>query len=145
MAEPGELFTEAAAGEGGDISMVTEAVAVEIDPTLQSLADLTNSTENGLPFEDQDMEEVPQRVRYIDYLKSPAVGLLVGQGDEQGLLTAHQALLMKSPWFKEQCERFGDDVGVSKDPHYQWLRTGAHIAAKNRNAQLPSWTRISMP
>ncbi|RDL38159.1 Uncharacterized protein BP5553_05592 [Venustampulla echinocandica] len=110
MADSGELFIETAADEGGDISMVSEEVAVEINPASQALESGADSTENGLPFQDDAMDEVPARATYIDYLKSPAVGLLVGQGDEQGLLTAHQALLTKSPWFKEQCERFGDDI-----------------------------------
>ncbi|PQE18928.1 Btb poz protein [Rutstroemia sp. NJR-2017a BVV2] len=56
------------------------------------------------------LEDAPTRVTYIDYLKSPVIGLLVGQGDEQALLTAHQALLVRSPWFADACAKFSDDV-----------------------------------
>jgi hypothetical protein len=59
------------------------------------------------------MEDAPARVTYIDYLKSPVIGLLVGQGDEQALLTAHQALLTSSPWFADACAKFSDEVSVS--------------------------------
>jgi hypothetical protein len=59
------------------------------------------------------MEDTPARVTYIDYLKSPVIGLLVGQGDEQALLTAHQALLTSSPWFADACAKFSDEVSVS--------------------------------
>jgi hypothetical protein len=58
------------------------------------------------------IEDAPGRVTYVDYLKSPVIGLLVGQGDEQALLTAHQALLVKSPWFADACAKFSNDVSV---------------------------------
>lgn len=51
---------------------------------------------------------------FVDYLKSPIVSLLVGQGEEQTLLTAHQALLSISPWFAEECAQFDAGVSVSK-------------------------------
>ncbi|KAL8722040.1 MAG: hypothetical protein Q9225_001416 [Loekoesia sp. 1 TL-2023] len=48
-------------------------------------------------------EEKPiQRTTFVDYLKSPMVELLVGSGDSQTLLTAHKALLTKSPFFSEK-------------------------------------------
>jgi len=60
----------------------------------------------------ESIEDAPARATYIDYLKSPVIGLLVGQGDEQALLTAHQALLVRSPWFADACAKFSADVSV---------------------------------
>ncbi|PQE10830.1 Btb poz protein [Rutstroemia sp. NJR-2017a BBW] len=65
--------------------------------------------DDGLPNPEL-VEDAPARVTYIDYLKSPVIGLLVGQGDEQALLTAHQALLVRSPWFADACAKFSDDI-----------------------------------
>ncbi|KAF7865816.1 hypothetical protein EAF04_005981 [Stromatinia cepivora] len=101
----------------GDIEMgenAPGAVVIEID------ASAGTETGTNLPEEDGEasgpelqetaMEDTPVRVTYIDYLKSPIIGLLVGQGDEQALLHAHQALLCKSPWFEEACGKFSHDV-----------------------------------
>lgn len=83
-------------------------IAVEIEA-----AALATEYENGLPFQGESLEDVPARVTYVDYLKSPVIGLLVGQGDKQALLTAHQALLVTSPWFADACAKFSDEVSVS--------------------------------
>ncbi|KAH8594929.1 hypothetical protein B0O99DRAFT_513189 [Bisporella sp. PMI_857] len=72
--------------------------------------DDAENAHNNLPFQDEAFQEFPARVTYIDYLKSPVIGLLVGQGDEQALLTAHQALLVTSPWFADACAKFSDEV-----------------------------------
>ncbi|KAL8783936.1 MAG: hypothetical protein Q9213_004266 [Squamulea squamosa] len=48
-------------------------------------------------------EEKPaQRVTFVDYLKSPMIELLIGNGDAQTLLMAHKALLLKSPFFVQK-------------------------------------------
>jgi hypothetical protein len=47
------------------------------------------------------------------YLKSPIVELVVGQGEEQTILTAHQAILIASPYFAEAVEKFGESGPVS--------------------------------
>ncbi|KAG0647656.1 hypothetical protein D0Z07_6778 [Hyphodiscus hymeniophilus] len=86
-----------------------DEVAVEIEAAAPE-DDNDNDNDNGLPFQEDAMEDVPARVTFIDYLKSPVINLLVGQGDEQALLTAHQALLVTSPWFAEACARFSDEV-----------------------------------
>ncbi|KAL1620687.1 hypothetical protein SLS54_006043 [Diplodia seriata] len=52
--------------------------------------------------------ETPKVIKFLDYLKSPIIELLVGRDEEQTLLTAHQALLTKSPYFAEQCAQFAD-------------------------------------
>lgn len=111
----GSLIPENAA----DISMGgSEVPVVEISAGATSVATgddievLEGEDENGLPFQEENMEDAPARVTYIDYLKSPVIGLLVGQGDEQALLTAHQGLLTQSPWFADACAKFSDEVSV---------------------------------
>lgn len=92
-----------------DIEMAGgEELLVEIDsrPDLGATAADDDLPNPGL------LEDIPARVSYVDYLKSPVIGLLVGQGDQQALLTAHQALLVKSPWFADACAKFSDDVSV---------------------------------
>lgn len=71
-----------------------------------------------LPFagEDTVVEPEPARVPFIDYLTSPVVTLIVGTGEHETFLTAHQALLVHSPYFKAQCDAFTDDGSVS-NPH----------------------------
>ncbi|KAK5111668.1 hypothetical protein LTR62_004773 [Meristemomyces frigidus] len=69
----------------------TEAVAAEDEAT-------------GL----EDIEpEVLERTTFLDYLRSPIVQLIVGQGAEQTVLSAHQGLLTQSPWFAAQVEGAG--------------------------------------
>lgn len=98
---------------GDDVEMETEPV-VEIERSAAPSAAFAEGEEesNGLPFADGMDEDKSARVTYIDYLKSPVIGLLVGQGDEQALLTAHQMLLETSPWFKDACGKFSDEVSV---------------------------------
>ncbi|KAF7549334.1 hypothetical protein G7046_g8395 [Stylonectria norvegica] len=62
---------------------------------------------NELPFAEGDVAEA--RVTFASYLMSPIVTLLVGSGDHQAFLTAHQALLTKSPHFADACKDFVDD------------------------------------
>jgi len=110
MADSGENFAELIPEDSAaDVEMGNEEVLVEIDATGAG----ADNDENGLPFQEEAMEDAPARVTYIDYLKSPVIGLLVGQGDEQALLTAHQALLTSSPWFADACAKFSDEVSVS--------------------------------
>ena len=115
MADSGELFAETIPeDEVGDLEMGGEDVVVEIDAG-GPFAENGEQEQHELPFQGEDMEDVEdtvKRVTYVDYLKSPIISLLVGQGDEQALLTAHQALLVTSPWFAEHCARFSDDVSV---------------------------------
>ena len=91
-----------------DIAADDTTAQVEIPPPAAAADD-----GDSLPFQVEIMEDVPARLTYIDYLRSPTIGLLVGQGDEQALLTAHQALLVQSPWFADACAKFSNDVSVS--------------------------------
>jgi len=42
----------------------------------------------------------------ISYLKSPIVELIVGQGEQNATLSAHQDLLTQSPFFEQKCADF---------------------------------------
>ena len=49
---------------------------------------------------------------FAESLASPIVTLVVGKGDEQTILSAHPALLCKSPYFVEACRVFVEDGSV---------------------------------
>ncbi|KAK8113709.1 hypothetical protein PG999_005778 [Apiospora kogelbergensis] len=51
------------------------------------------------------------RTSFIDYLTSPVVTMIVGSGGNETVLTAHQALLLQSPFFAEACAAFSEDGG----------------------------------
>lgn len=53
------------------------------------------------------------RVTFISYLSSPVVTLIVGSAESETILTAHQALLVQSPFFADACAAFADDGSVS--------------------------------
>lgn len=48
------------------------------------------------------------------FLKSSIVELVVGQGDEQTILMAHQAILTTSPYFADLIEKLEDVTPVRK-------------------------------
>jgi hypothetical protein len=132
MDEIGDLFTVSTPEDAlAGVEMAEEAVpvaVVEIDSTFPATATETvENGENGLPPQDEAMEDIPTRTTYIDYLKSPIIGLLVGQGDEQALLTAHQALLTRSPWFADACAKFSDNVTVSSSLTSHYFISNFHI------------------
>ncbi len=92
-----------------DVEMGGEEAVVEIGASGSTAA----AAAAALPFQEESMDDPPPpRVSYVDYLKSPIIGLLVGQGVDQALLTAHQALLTTSPWFAEACAQFSADIPV---------------------------------
>jgi hypothetical protein len=72
----------------------------------------TTDANDALPFADEELSE-PLRITFVDYLKSPIVELLVGKGEQQTKLTAHQALLVQSPYFEAACAQFGAGITVS--------------------------------
>ena len=51
-----------------------------------------------LPLAEEPAEEARQT--FISFLMSPVVSLLVGQSGDEKVLTVHQALLARSPYFK---------------------------------------------
>ncbi|KAH8909342.1 hypothetical protein BR93DRAFT_389816 [Coniochaeta sp. PMI_546] len=64
-----------------------------------------------LPFAEDGPEDAlaAPRTTFIQYLTSPVVTLLVGHGDNETILTAHQSLLTQSPFFAEACAEFAND------------------------------------
>ncbi len=112
MADSGENIVDLLEDLPAGVEIGNEEFMVEIDASAEG-GNQENGNENGLPFEEEAMEDSPSRITYIDYLKSPVIELLVGQGHEQALLTAHQALLTSSPWFADACAKFSDDISVS--------------------------------
>lgn len=64
-----------------------------------------------LPFAEGGESE--PRTTFISYLTSPVVTLIVGSAENETILTAHQALLVQSPYFADVCAAFADDGSVS--------------------------------
>ncbi|KAL0932373.1 uncharacterized protein CTRU02_213326 [Colletotrichum truncatum] len=101
-----------------------------------------NTEAQELPFaEGGESEPVEPRNTFVSYLASPIVSLLVGQNDTEAILTAHQALLVQSPYFKEACAQFSDDgsprqvelVGEELDAvgcFLEYLYTGEYFPRK---------------
>ncbi|KAI9662900.1 MAG: hypothetical protein M1821_007947 [Bathelium mastoideum] len=70
----------------------------------------TEAADNGVDdsgLQDIEADSQPRRT-FLDYLKSPMVELVIGQGDETTSLTAHQGLLVQCPFFVEACSQFSD-------------------------------------
>lgn len=87
----------------GDVEMVEDAEAAEGED-----ADLGGPAQNG---DDETPTTVNPQTIFLDYLKSPIVEIVVGGGgnggdEEATTITAHQAILTKSPFF---AERIGED------------------------------------
>ena len=97
-----ETLEDASATQGADVDMAEGAGHGEA---------AANGTE--LPFAEGGPEDPPMpRIGYLQYLASPIVTLLVGSGDNEHVLSAHQALLVQSTWFAEQCAEFANDGSV---------------------------------
>lgn len=89
------------ANAGDDVEMVEEAEDAS-----------ANGAEPSVSGEVAE-EAVPPRTTFAQYLTSPVVTLIVGGGHTETILTAHQSLLLKSPFFAEACAEFADDGSVS--------------------------------
>lgn len=108
-------------------SFSEDAVA---DPTANPVGDVemgegaeeastagANTSANGVdPSVAEDESEVAliPRTTFAQYLTSPVVTLIVGGGDGEAILTAHQSLLTRSPFFAEACAEFADDGSVGR-------------------------------
>ncbi|KAL7626456.1 hypothetical protein AAE478_003228 [Parahypoxylon ruwenzoriense] len=91
------VVEESPANPGGDIEM---AEGEEAEGTAVAIAGDLTLAESGDP---------EPRTNFISYLTSPVVTLLVGSGELETILTAHQALLTQSPFFSDACAAFTDD------------------------------------
>ena len=90
------------ANPGGDVEMA-EGV-----PPATGADEVGDNTE--LPFPEGG--EVDARITFVSYLASPIVTLIVGSGDSETILSAHQGLLVQSPFFAEACAAFANDGSV---------------------------------
>lgn len=97
---------ETSTNPGGDVEMAEETGGAEVEQIVHG---------NELAFAGEDA--LPPRVSFMSYLSSPIVNLLVGQGENQTLLSAHQALLAKSPFFEATCQGSVDDGSVRLAPN----------------------------
>jgi hypothetical protein len=81
------------------------SASAEPDVEMEGAGGEAAEAEDGDPASGADDEEAekpnPQTI-FLDYLKSPIVELMVGSEGEATLLTAHQALLLQSPYFAEK-------------------------------------------
>ncbi|KAK7539478.1 uncharacterized protein J3D65DRAFT_281026 [Phyllosticta citribraziliensis] len=112
-----KLRAEETPAEGtpaGDVEMDgAEETPAEGTPAEVSNEPTTGAGEGEGEGEDASMlpdvkPEAPEIIRFLDYLKSPIVEIMVGQGEAQTQLTAHQALLTKSPFFNERVAEFNE-------------------------------------
>lgn len=93
------IVDESSTNPGADVDMTEGGEA----------AGTENANGSELPFADTDI--VDPRISFATYLTTPIVTLLVG-AENPSILTAHQGLLTKSPYFAEACKDF-DDVSVN--------------------------------
>lgn len=95
---------------------IIEETLVNPSTDVEMAVDETAVAEpSELPFTGEETVVEPEvaRVPFIDYLSSPIVTLIVGSSGSETVLTAHQALLTQSPYFKDECDAFTDDGSVS--------------------------------
>lgn len=96
-------------GEEGDADVdMGGAEVVEVDTG----ATVGEHGDEGIVDAPEVEEVTPTRVTFLDWLRSPIVQLVVGQGENSTVLTAHQALLEQSPFFKAAIDEFSDDASV---------------------------------
>ncbi|KJZ76480.1 hypothetical protein HIM_04209 [Hirsutella minnesotensis 3608] len=95
---PSDNPVDETSNAGADVEMTEENAQAEVQETAADASEL--------PYAD---EEAAPRVSFMSYLASPIVNLLIGTGEQQTLLAAHQALLVKSPFFEAACQGFVDD------------------------------------
>lgn len=101
--EPGPEIT----GDGaGDVAMVESA---DLAPPSDAVDNVNGTKESHV-----EVEIAETRTSFSTYLTSPVVTLIVGSGDDgPTVITAHQALLTQSPYFRAICDAFEDRESVS--------------------------------
>ncbi|KAI1661823.1 hypothetical protein F4813DRAFT_174351 [Daldinia decipiens] len=93
-----DVVEEQQGNPGADIDM---AEGDEAEGTV------VRNSSGDLPF--AGGADIEPRTRFISYLTSPVVTLVVGNGETETILAAHQALLTQSPFFSDACAAFTDD------------------------------------
>lgn len=99
MAHGDEAPVEASMVPAGDVEMTEETGAREAGNAADG---------SEMPFAGGIDSPAP-RATFMNFMASPIVNLLIGHGDQQTLLAAHQALLTKSSFFETACQGFVDD------------------------------------
>ncbi|EFQ97785.1 hypothetical protein MGYG_00825 [Nannizzia gypsea CBS 118893] len=87
------------------------ALAAEENPSAEETKEEGKDKEPEVQETPAEPEVPTQQSLFLNYLTSPIVQLVLGKGEEQTTLTAHQAVLEPSPFFAEklsQCEQTGD-------------------------------------
>ncbi|KAL6250179.1 hypothetical protein RBB50_002480 [Rhinocladiella similis] len=104
MADNNDSVQIAESGEG-DVEMGTaeEVQEVEDDHAEGEGASYSIGEPNG------DAASKTPRTAFLEYLKSPIVQLVVGSGEEETILTAHKAMLTRSPYFSDLLASMDDD------------------------------------
>jgi hypothetical protein len=108
-----DSFIEDAPAASAPIAPAADMEMAEGSAAATSTAGAGNPNSSELPFAEEGPDDAPPaRITYVQYLSSPIVTLLVGSGEAETILTAHQGLLMQSPYFAEACAEFADDGSV---------------------------------
>jgi len=98
-----------------DIEDAPPNTAADVEMAEGAGDDQTPAATNGAEpsFTEADAPVEP-RIGFLQYLASPIVTLLVGSGDSEHILTAHQGLLTQSTFFADQYAEFTDDGSVCR-------------------------------
>ncbi|WEW57927.1 hypothetical protein PRK78_003394 [Emydomyces testavorans] len=97
-------------GIGGekDVEMAGASGAAAAEPqSAEDAADAAAAEENGEPT--STPAEGRGKNKFLDYLKSPIVELVIGKDGNETVLTAHQAILTSSPYFAKTVSQFPED------------------------------------
>ncbi|EFY90550.1 hypothetical protein J3459_002517 [Metarhizium acridum] len=123
-----------------DVEQVPEDTTSTQQPGDVEMTEEHEATRGPEVEETTSKDEEPPRTSFMSYLSSPVVTLVVGSDENQTLLTAHQALLCKSPYFQDLCQRFVDDgsprqIELSEDTlavgsFLEFLYTGEYFPRK---------------
>ncbi|EER24029.1 hypothetical protein CPC735_053990 [Coccidioides posadasii C735 delta SOWgp] len=136
MAEP---RVEIGIGVSKDVEMssASETPAAQPQPTegVESITDVIPAEENNEMI--IAPSEPTQENRFLDYLKSPIVELVVGKGDDQTILTAHQGILTSSPYFAELVSQFPEDGPYQYTGEYFPKRLGSLTEGLESDPSIP--------
>ncbi|KAK4912575.1 hypothetical protein LTR66_014683 [Elasticomyces elasticus] len=99
--------------DSGDVDMGAPDELTQPVASIETAAGDDGEAASGLGDAEQDL---PPRATFTDYLKSPVVELVIGTSEEQTTLTAHQGLLVRSPFFEQKCAQFADGTTVRPPP-----------------------------
>ncbi|KAL6867107.1 hypothetical protein J3F83DRAFT_106838 [Trichoderma novae-zelandiae] len=99
-------------GEQGD-----QSTQAETENPTESSERAPPATMEAAEDVDAEADPVEERKTFASSLMSPVVTLVVGR-EEPTLLAAHQAFLVKSPYFVDICDKFADDGSRAAQPRH---------------------------